>query len=69
MLKERCVACHGALKQRARLRLDTAALIRKGGRHVRYAKETPLANLQLALLDKLAIPLENFGDSTGKLTV
>jgi len=41
----------------------------KGGRHVRYAKETPLANLQLALLDKLGIPLENFGDSTGKLTV
>jgi len=41
----------------------------KGGRHVRYAKETPLANLQLALLDKLAIPLENFGDSTGRLTL
>jgi len=41
----------------------------KGGRHVRYAKETPLSNLQLALLDKLGIPLENFGDSTGKLTV
>lgn len=39
----------------------------KTGRHVRYAKETPLANLQLALLDKLGIPLENFGDSTGRL--
>src|SRR5262249_28168606 len=33
VLKERCYACHGALKQQARLRLDTAALIRKGGKH------------------------------------
>jgi hypothetical protein len=31
ILKERCYACHGALKQRSRLRLDTAAHIRKGG--------------------------------------
>jgi hypothetical protein len=33
VLKQRCFACHGGLKQRAKLRLDTAALIRKGGRH------------------------------------
>jgi hypothetical protein len=33
VLKERCYACHGALKQQAKLRLDAAALIRKGGRH------------------------------------
>jgi hypothetical protein len=39
----------------------------KGGRHIRYPKDTPLANLQLALLDKLGIPVENFGDSNGKL--
>jgi len=39
----------------------------KGGRHVRYPKEPPLSNLQLTLLDKLGIPVENFGDSTGKL--
>ena len=31
ILKERCFACHGALKQEAELRLDTAALINKGG--------------------------------------
>ncbi|MBL8816891.1 MAG: PSD1 domain-containing protein [Planctomyces sp.] len=30
ILKERCYACHGALKQEAGLRLDTADLIRKG---------------------------------------
>jgi mono/diheme cytochrome c family protein len=31
VFKERCYACHGALKQKAGLRLDTADLIRKGG--------------------------------------
>ena len=31
ILKERCFACHGALKQKAGLRLDTAALMRRGG--------------------------------------
>jgi hypothetical protein len=39
----------------------------KGGRHLRYPKEPPLSNLQLTLLDKLGIHLDNFGDSTGKL--
>ena len=33
LLKKRCVICHGPLKQRAKLRLDTAVMIRKGGRH------------------------------------
>ncbi len=31
LLNEKCSACHGALKQEAGLRLDAAALIRKGG--------------------------------------
>lgn len=31
LLKERCYTCHGALKQKADLRLDTAAAMRKGG--------------------------------------
>ena len=30
VFKQRCYACHGALKQQAGLRLDTGALIRKG---------------------------------------
>jgi mono/diheme cytochrome c family protein len=29
----RCTACHGALKQRAGLRVDAAALLLKGGVH------------------------------------
>ena len=39
----------------------------KGGRHIRYRKDPPLANLFLTLLDKLDIPVEKFGDSDGKL--
>src|SRR5262245_9171328 len=31
LLKQRCYACHGALKQKAGLRLDTGASIRQGG--------------------------------------
>jgi hypothetical protein len=39
----------------------------KGGRHLRYPKDTPLNNLYLNLLDRAGVPMENFGDSTGKL--
>ena len=38
----------------------------KGGRHTRY-KNTPLANLHLALLDKFGVHREQIGDSTGRL--
>jgi hypothetical protein len=38
----------------------------KGGRHVRFG-ETPLANLHLTVLDKMGIPAERVGDSTGEL--
>lgn len=31
LLKERCYTCHGALKQKADLRVDTVAAMRKGG--------------------------------------
>jgi hypothetical protein len=40
----------------------------KGGRHVRYARETPLTNLYLSILDRLGAPVDAFGDSTGRLT-
>ncbi len=38
-----------------------------GGRHVRYDKGTPLANLHLSLLDRLGVPLDKLGHSTGRL--
>lgn len=39
----------------------------KGGRHIRYAEPTPLANLHVSLLDKVGVELDAFADSTGKL--
>ena len=39
----------------------------KGGRHYRFGKATPLANLHLTLLDKAGVRLDKFADSTGKL--
>ena len=38
-----------------------------GGRYVRYPEDTPLANLHVTLLEKLGIPVEALGDSTGRL--
>jgi hypothetical protein len=39
----------------------------KGGRHIRYADPTPLANLHLTLLDKVGVKLDSFADSNGKM--
>src|SRR5438876_770476 len=39
----------------------------KGGRHIRYSKETPLANLHLTLLDNFGVKRDRIGDSTGPL--
>src|SRR5437867_1446849 len=39
----------------------------RGGRHIRYPENTPMANLYLTLLDRLGIHVENFGDGTGRL--
>jgi hypothetical protein len=37
------------------------------GRHVRYPRGTPLANLFLSLLDRVGVKLERVADSTGRL--
>jgi hypothetical protein len=37
------------------------------GRHITYPDNTPLNNLYLSLLDRMGIPAEHLGDSTGKL--
>ncbi len=39
----------------------------KGGRHIRFEKTAPLANVHLTLLDKAGVRLEQFADSTGKV--
>ena len=39
----------------------------KGGRHIRYADRTPLANLHLTLLEKVGVRMDSFADSKGKV--
>jgi hypothetical protein len=39
----------------------------QGGRHLRLPDHTPMANLLLTLLDKAGVPMDNLGDSTGKM--
>jgi hypothetical protein len=39
----------------------------KSGRHVAYAKQTPLTNLYLTLLDRMGVRPETIGDSTGRV--
>jgi hypothetical protein len=39
----------------------------KGGRHIKYAEPTPLANLHLTLLDRVGVRLDAFADSNGKV--
>jgi hypothetical protein len=39
----------------------------KGGRHIRYAELTPMANLLLGLLDRAGVHLDSFGDSTDRV--
>jgi hypothetical protein len=37
------------------------------GRHVRFNEDVPMANLFLAMLDRMGVKAEKLGDSTGKL--
>jgi hypothetical protein len=41
----------------------------KGGRHLRHAPHTPMANLLLTMLDKMGARVDAIGDSTGRLEV
>ena len=38
----------------------------KGGQHLKYPDQTPLANVLLTMLDRAGVPLDQLGDSTGK---
>jgi len=40
----------------------------KGGQHLKYAQDTPLANLMHTILDRADVKLDRFGDSTGLLS-
>ena len=40
----------------------------KGGQHLKYAQDTPLANMMHTILDRANVPVDSFGDSTGLLS-
>jgi hypothetical protein len=39
----------------------------KPGKHIRYASETPLANLHLSLIERMGAKIDRLGDSTGRI--
>ncbi len=39
----------------------------KGGRHLNYAKDTPMNNMLVSVLDMAGVRTEKFGDATGQL--
>ena len=39
----------------------------RGGRHIKYAEPTPLANLHLTLLERVGVRMDAFADSQGKV--
>ena len=39
----------------------------RGGRHLRYPAETPVTNLFVSMLDRMGVPVESIGDSTGRV--
>jgi hypothetical protein len=41
----------------------------KTGRHINYTRDTPMSNLLLTVLDKVQVPLDKLGDSTGRLSI
>jgi hypothetical protein len=41
----------------------------KGGRHLAYSDEPSMANLLVTLMDKLGVPVEKLGGSTGRLPI
>ena len=41
----------------------------KGGRHITYPEDTPMANLLMAIMDTLGVPMDQVGNSNGMLDV
>jgi hypothetical protein len=40
----------------------------KTGRYIKYRRETPMCNLFLTMMDRMGVHVEDFGDSTGRVT-
>jgi hypothetical protein len=39
------------------------------GRHLRFPQGTPATNMKLTLIEKMGLPMDTFGDSTGTLNL
>ena len=39
----------------------------RGGQHINFRERTPLANVHLSLLQRVGVPIDRFGDSTGAI--
>ena len=39
----------------------------KPGRRITFRKETPMANLQLTLMDRMGVRVDHFGDASGRI--
>jgi len=42
---------------------------RRGGLHLEATPDTPMMNLLLTLMDRVGVPIEQYGDSTGRMPV
>ena len=47
---------------------DNAGGLIDSGRHIRVARETPMCNLFMSMLDRFGTPVDFVGDSTGCLS-
>ena len=47
------------------LALTAPGVLTAEGRHIRFDKPTPLANVHLTLLERVGVRLDKFGDSDG----
>jgi hypothetical protein len=41
----------------------------KPGRRITFRKETPMANLQLSLMDRMGVHVDHFGDASGRIAL
>ena len=64
----RVVLQHAPTKENCILLAGGGCGTLKTGRHIRYAKETPLNNLWLSMLDRMELKVTGLGDGTGKLS-
>jgi hypothetical protein len=49
--------------------LAGGGVVKQGDRHMKYSADTPLANLHLTLLDRMGVPIDRLGHSTGRLPI